>query len=103
MLAKARTEMTDHIRVVYNFDDFLKGLDEKCMLQTPFCGEESCEDQIKELSKKDADLEPGAPSMGAKSLCIPFKQPAQLEAGTKCVLAGCSNTPKFFCMFGRSY
>ena len=33
LLAKARTEMTDHIRVVDNFDDFLKYLDQKCMLQ----------------------------------------------------------------------
>ena len=31
------------------------------------------------MSKADADLEPGAPSMGAKSLCIPFQQPAQVK------------------------
>jgi len=103
LLAKARTEMTDHIRVVDNFDDFLKYLDQKCMLQTPFCGNEPCEDEIKELSKKDADLEPGAPSMGAKSLCIPFKQPAQIKPGMKCVKPGCTKAPKFYCMFGRSY
>ena len=48
--------------------------------QAPFCGEEPCEDEIKDMSKKDSDLEPGAPSMGAKSLCIPFNQPAQIKA-----------------------
>jgi hypothetical protein len=47
--------------------------------QAPFCGDVDCEDQIKELSKADADLEPGAPSMGAKSLCMPFQQPAQVS------------------------
>eukprot|EP00088_Acartia_fossae_P042021 TRINITY_DN439_c0_g1_i7.p1 TRINITY_DN439_c0_g1~~TRINITY_DN439_c0_g1_i7.p1 ORF type:complete len:599 (-),score=215.29 TRINITY_DN439_c0_g1_i7:123-1919(-) len=103
MLAKARTEMTDHIRVVENFDDFLKGLDEKCLLQSPFCGAVPCEDEIKELSKKDADLEPGAPSMGAKSLCVPFKQPGQIKPGMKCIKPGCNATPISYCMFGRSY
>jgi bifunctional glutamyl/prolyl-tRNA synthetase len=33
LLAKARTDMTDHIRVVHDFDDFLNGLEEKCLLQ----------------------------------------------------------------------
>jgi len=103
LLAKARTDMTDHIRVVHDFDDFLNGLEEKCLLQSPFCGAESCEDQIKDMSKKDSDLEPGAPSMGAKSLCIPFKQPKDLAPDAKCVLPGCTVKPKFYCMFGRSY
>merc|ERR1712032_1493184 len=52
----------------------LKGLEEKCLLQAPFCGDKACEETIKDLSKGDADLNPGAPSMGAKSLCIPFAQ-----------------------------
>ena len=64
---------------------------------------ESCEDEIKELSKKDGDLEPGAPSMGAKSLCIPFQQPAQIKPETKCVRPNCTNPPQFYTMFGRSY
>ena len=58
---------------------------------------------IKDLSKKDADLEPGAPSMGAKSLCIPFAQPGQIKDGMKCVRTGCPNAPKFYTLFGRSY
>jgi len=103
MFAKARCDMTDHIRVVHNFDDFLKGLDESCLLQSPFCGEESCEDEIKEKSKKDADLEPGAPSMGAKSLCIPFNQPGQIKPETICIFPGCKKKPKFYTMFGRSF
>jgi len=103
MFARARSELADHLRIVENFPDFLKGLDENCLLQAPFCGEEPCEDEIKELSKKDADLEPGAPSMGAKSLCIPFTQPAQLKPGMKCVRPGCTAEPQFYTLFGRSY
>jgi len=103
LFAKAKTEMTDHIKVVKSFDQFLEHLDKKCLLQAPFCGLEDCEDQIKELSKKDADLEPGAPSMGAKSLCIPFSQPGQIEPEDKCIKPGCEIKPQFYTMFGRSY
>ena len=103
MFAKAKQEMTDHLKVVTNFDDFLSNLEEKCMLQAPFCGIEDCEDQIKELSKRDESLEPGAPSMGAKSLCIPFSQPAQIQDGDKCIRPGCDVKPQFYTMFGRSY
>ena len=45
-----------------------------------------------------------APSMGAKSLCIPFDQPKNppIVAGeTKCV--ACGSDAKRYCLFGRSY
>ena len=103
MFAKARQEMTDHIKVVKNFDEFLLHLENKCLLQVPFCGVEECEDEIKELSKKDESLEPGAPSMGAKSLCIPFTQPAQIQDCDKCIKPGCPKKPQHYTMFGRSY
>merc|ERR1712179_315840 len=48
------------VKVVTKFGDFLDGLEKKCLLQAPFCGLEDCEDEIKELSKKDSDLEPNA-------------------------------------------
>merc|ERR1712034_54087 len=103
MFAKAKNEVTDRVKVVTEFEDFLEGLENKCLLQAPFCGVEDCEDLIKELSKKDTDLEPGAPSMGAKSLCIPFTQPRELKEGEKCIKPGCCKAPKFFTLFGRSY
>ena len=37
MFARARDEMANHLRVVHNFDEFLKGLDEKCLLQVNGC------------------------------------------------------------------
>jgi len=103
MFAKARQEMSDHLKVVTQWEDFLTHLENKCLLQVPFCGVEACEDEIKDMSKKDESLEPGAPSMGAKSLCIPFTQPAQIQACDKCIKPGCPNKPQFYTMFGRSY
>lgn len=51
----------------------------------------------------DEDAEPGAPAMGAKSLCIPFDQPAPITAADKCIHPGCTNAPKYYTLFGRSY
>jgi prolyl-tRNA synthetase len=42
-----------------------------------------------------------APSMGAKTLCIPFQQPA--EDISKHVCIGCGKPAKSFTLFGRSY
>ncbi|XP_076817358.1 bifunctional glutamate/proline--tRNA ligase-like [Clavelina lepadiformis] len=60
------------------------------------------EDWIKKNSARDQDLEPGAPSMGAKSLCIPFKPLKELQEGQTCV-SGCGKPSKGYCLFGRSY
>lgn len=57
---------------------------------------EDCEDEVKERSKgRNADDQPEdskAPSMGAKSLCIPFDQPkgqdAIVRGTTKCPQCG---------------
>jgi prolyl-tRNA synthetase len=38
--------------------------------------------------------------MGAKSLCIPFQQPAS-AAGKKCI--ACDKPAKSYTLFGRSY
>lgn len=70
------------------------------MLTSGFYGSvgdrEECEDEIKERSKgrndDDGPEDTKAPSMGAKSLCIPFEQPAGEHAivpgTTKCTQCG---------------
>ena len=85
---------------------------------SPYCGEILCEDQIKKMSTRFDDhvtlchvvvpyreeaLEPGAPAMGAKALCIPFKQPKELSSDAGCVRRGCGNKAKYYTLFGRSY
>ena len=54
-------------------------------------------------SAREEPGEPGAPAMGAKSLCIPFQQPGEALEGRPCIYPHCSVKPQFFTMFGRSY
>lgn len=53
------------------------------------------------VSTRDQDLEPGAPSMGAKSLCIPFSPLKQLQPGQLCVCG--KESAQYYTLFGRSY
>ncbi|KAH8330885.1 hypothetical protein KR067_008655 [Drosophila pandora] len=103
MLAKAQLDMSSHTKTVTNWSDFVGFLEQKNILLSPFCGEISCEDKIKADSARGEEAEPGAPAMGAKSLCIPFKQPAAITAKDKCINPNCTNKPKFYTLFGRSY
>ncbi|XP_010216482.1 PREDICTED: bifunctional glutamate/proline--tRNA ligase isoform X2 [Tinamus guttatus] len=98
---RASADLKSHMVVANNMEDFQRELDSGKIVQIPFCGEIECEDWIKKTTARDQDLEPGAPSMGAKSLCIPFQPLCELQSGTKCV---CSKNPaKFYTLFGRSY
>jgi len=103
MYAKAQEDMTSHTKKVTNFADFCGFLEQKNILLAPFCGDISCEDKIKADSARGEEAEPGAPAMGAKSLCIPFDQPAPIAASDKCIHPSCTNKPKFYTLFGRSY
>ncbi|GFU46023.1 hypothetical protein NPIL_628681 [Nephila pilipes] len=105
MYDKAKKEMDEHLAVSYDWSEFCSKLDQKFIIMAPYCGEIECEELIKKESAKSADemLEPGAPSMGAKSLCIPFQQPAQIQSDTKCINPSCTKKPKNFTLFGRSY
>lgn len=104
MYNKAKKEFDDHISLVHSWPDFVGGLAKKNLLLAPFCGDETCEKYIKdESASNDADAEAGALAMGAKSLCIPFDQPKSIGANTKCIHPKCTNKPKFYCLFGRSY
>lgn len=103
MLAKAELDLTSHTKIVKSWSDFCNLLEQKNMLLTPFCGDMSCEDKIKADSARGEEAEPGAPAMGAKSLCIPFDQPSPIADTDKCINPSCTNKPKFYTLFGRSY
>ena len=107
---RANDRYKSHLKKITNWDDFVPALNEKNVILIPHCLTEPCEDQIKDLSARKAEEQSGvpqderAPSMGAKSLCIPFDQPAGIEKGvTKCTNPACSKTAEAWCMFGRSY
>ncbi|XP_019860270.1 PREDICTED: bifunctional glutamate/proline--tRNA ligase-like [Amphimedon queenslandica] len=95
--------MDEQIAVLDNWDDFCSSLDKKMIIMSPYCGEVSCEDQIKKMSTREEAIEPGAPAMGAKALCIPFKQPKELSSDAGCVRRRCDNKAKYYTLFRRSY
>ena len=104
MLAKATKDLNDHVKVTKSWTEFTTFLDEKNIIMSPFCGDIPCEERIKaESAREETDGDSGAPAMGAKSLCIPFDQPTTILAGDKCVHPACTNKPKSYCLFGRSY
>ncbi|EZA58690.1 Bifunctional aminoacyl-tRNA synthetase [Ooceraea biroi] len=104
LFRKARKTLYEHIKQVENWNDFAPELNKKNLLLSPFCGEPSCEERIKADSAREESDEPGA-SMGAKSLCIPFDQPELTKPLNEmtCIHHSCTNKPKFYTLFGRSY
>lgn len=106
MFARAKAARDASMKVVERWEDFTPALDAKCMVLAPWCQSGACEDMIKEKSAhKVADgataaADARAPAMGAKTLCIPFEQPAKAE-GKSCVQ--CGAPAKTYCLFGRSY
>ncbi|KAE8226119.1 hypothetical protein CF319_g1229 [Tilletia indica] len=106
MYSKAEKEYASRRKVVEKWEDFTTTLNAKCHVIIPWCETVACEDQIKDRSARSGTdgeaQDERAPSMGAKSLCIPFDQ-AQFGdiTGKKC--PNCDKDAKRWTMFGRSY
>lgn len=106
---RADEQFKSHIKQITKWDDFVPSLNAKNVCLIPHCLTEKCEDEIKELSaRKDVGDETPedakAPSMGAKSLCVPFEQPEGIVVGeTKCTNPNCGNEAEKWCLFGREY
>lgn len=103
MFDRAYQELQDHTKITKIWSDFTKHLDSKNLLLSPFCGKIECEDLIKADSTREETDETAGPAMGAKALCIPFKQPATLEKNEKCIHPKCTEKPQYYTLFGRSY
>jgi len=111
MYNKAEAAYRAHRLQITKWDDVVPALDAKNVVIIPHCLIPACEDKIKELTAGRADdaaenapEAQKAPSMGMKSLCIPFEQPEGLVKGeTKCLSPECSRLAEQWCMFGRSY
>jgi prolyl-tRNA synthetase len=107
MYLKAKATYDNSVVQVKEWNEFVPALNKKCLVMAPWCEAEACEDDIKASSARiaqgDEPVDEKAPSMGAKSLCIPFEQPATgIEHGvTKCIK--CDQLAKRFTLFGRSY
>jgi prolyl-tRNA synthetase len=101
----AKEKFDTHRVTVHEWDDFVHQLNQKNVVVAPWCGVPECEDDIKDGSAKkdngeEFEVDEKAPSMGAKSLCIPFEQPT-MKPGTCCVR--CKKPAVNYTMFGRSY
>ena len=104
MFKKASDEYAAHRKIVREWKDFVPTLNEKNVLLVPHCTGGPCEDEIKEDSKGTSEtVDARAPSMGAKSLCIPHDQPEPIAEGTKCINPKCGQSAVQWVMFGRSY
>ena len=97
----ALKQQRDHLKVIQKWSEFLPLLDQKNILVVPFCGEMACEDRIK-ADTMSGEVDPGAPAMGAKSLCVPFYQPGDATEFS-CIHPKCGRPAKSYTLFGRSY
>lgn len=119
MIAKARASRDAHLVHVTEWNKFVPALNDKCIILAPWCGSETCEDNVKKDSNEESkaalaaasmgeeEQEEGkedvrAPSMGAKTLCIPFDQPSPVD-GLKCICKSCDKPAFKWVLFGRSY
>jgi len=106
MFSRASEEYASHRKIVREWKDFVPELNQKNVLLVPHCTGGACEDEIKKDSSgqiEGQEVDVRAPSMGAKSLCIPDEQPEEIAEGTKCVNPKCGKDAKMWVMFGRSY
>lgn len=86
MLEKARKNREEHTYEAKNLDEFEGILKEKTgFIKAMWCGDEACEDKIKELT-------------GATSRCIPFEQE---HIGDNCVC--CGKKAKHMVYWGKAY
>lgn len=106
MYTKAEAEYAAHRKVCTDWDDFTTLLNAKNHVIIPWCKEETCEDAIKDRSARtvenEEEVDERAPSMGAKSLCIPNDQAAYPSIDGK-VCPQCGKKALAWTMFGRSY
>lgn len=106
---KADAAFRAHRIQIVDWEKVIPALDAKNVVLIPHCLAEKCEDKIKDLTTGKQEEVEGpeqmkAPSMGMKSLCVPFEQPAGIEKGvTKCLNPECGALAEKWCMFGRSY
>lgn len=86
MLKKARVHREDHTFIANNINEFEKTIEETPgFIKAMWCGEEACEDEIKEKT-------------GATSRCMPFEQE---QVGETCVC--CGKPANTMVYWGRAY
>ena len=86
MFEDCKKRMEEKTTIATNMDEFAKNLAEnQGFIKAMWCGEEACEDKIRELT-------------GAKSRCIPFEEE---HISDTCVC--CGKKAKHMVIWGRQY
>lgn len=113
MLDKARRERDAQVSVITKFSELVPVLNKGHIVLAPWCNERECEENVSAQSKTTAQQDSGTPqdergpSMGAKTLCIPFDQNMDgkltpIKKGeTKCFM--CNKDAVHWTLWGRSY
>ncbi len=105
MLAKARAAVTERLKTVTAWADFVPALNAQQLVVASWCNTVDCEKGIKLDSSEEAKnlvADGFALTAAAKSLCIPADQSiAKQPLPEKCF--HCANPAKVWCLFGRSY
>lgn len=101
MFDKLKTEIEAKKTNAETFETFLEGLNKGNMVQTPWCNDSKCEDDVKIKVKQIAIEKNAEESVGTcKTLCIPYKQ-NDLKENAKCFF--CQKEAKVEVIWGRSY
>jgi len=102
MYEKAEKNFAEHRLVINEWEKVVPALNSKNLVIIPFCEEVACEERIKEITKSEGEqreLGPDGkpqPTMGMKSLCIPFDQvcdPSAVSPGLR-TLANSACSPR---------
>ncbi|KAI1174171.1 hypothetical protein F4777DRAFT_589367 [Nemania sp. FL0916] len=105
MLTKARKMYQEHIKYTSDWNEVVPLLNAKNVIRMPHCGDGDCAELVKKETAemcKTENMDPRAPSMGAKALCVPFDQPG-LPENSLCTRANCGKAAVNYTQFGRSY
>eukprot|EP01114_Cavostelium_apophysatum_P005063 TRINITY_DN1565_c0_g1_i1.p1 TRINITY_DN1565_c0_g1~~TRINITY_DN1565_c0_g1_i1.p1 ORF type:complete len:582 (+),score=158.15 TRINITY_DN1565_c0_g1_i1:70-1746(+) len=111
LFANACRVRDERIAKITTWEEFVPALDARKVALAPWCDNPKCEDLVKDRTKEKKKAEEKKPEElkpeefepltgAAKSLCIPFDQPA-LEEGQKCFQ--CGEAAKHWVLWGRSF
>lgn len=104
LFQKAKAKRDEHLKQAETWGDFLNYLNNKNIVMVPFCLDAECEGKAKKRSAEESKAQKSDEKFqltgAAKTLCIPFDQPA-LSPNARCFC--CGGEAKAWTIFGRSY
>jgi prolyl-tRNA synthetase len=108
MYHRAESTRDAHMKVAYNWEEFMGALNGRNLVLTPWCDEGLEEEKVKNKSKeeslkhmKEAGEEEEVLTGSAKTLCIPFAPIVPLKDGDKCFFTG--KPAIVMALWGRTY